>query len=134
MIVADTSVLLPAVVADHEAHRACRESAMLTDGAIAHCLLELFAVLTRLPEPNQIPARLAAEAVRTHAPVVIGLPSDLVLATIDRLATDGITGGAAYDGLIASTVIHHEATLLTRDHRASRTYERLGVDVRWVAT
>ena len=38
----------------------------------------------------------------------------------------GITGGGLYDVLIAATAKHAEATLLTRDRRATRVYEALG--------
>jgi hypothetical protein len=40
----------------------------------------------------------------------------------------GISGGAVYDGLIGLTAATAECRLLTRDGRASKTYERLGVD------
>lgn len=134
MICADTSVLVPALVASHEAHDACHESAGLVDTAIAHVVFETFSVLTRLPQPYTVPAPVAAEAIRSYTERVIAIPDDEVAATLDRLAAQRIVGGAVYDAVIACTALHHEAVLLTRDQRALALYERLGVDVRWVAT
>jgi hypothetical protein len=46
---------------------------------------------------------------------------------IDSSARVGLTGGAIYDALIAATVRHTGATLLTRDQRARTVYERMDV-------
>lgn len=45
---------------------------------------------------------------------------------ISDLIQAGVSGGAAYDGLIASVAAEHDATLLTLDRRAIATYERFG--------
>jgi predicted nucleic acid-binding protein len=55
-------------------------------------------------------------------------------ATIDRFVISRVSGGSSYDALIAATAAHHGASLLTRDERAAEVYERIGVDVMWVAT
>jgi predicted nucleic acid-binding protein len=47
---------------------------------------------------------------------------------LDLVRTKGVTGGAVYDALIAATVKHAGAKLLTRDRRALRTYQVIGVD------
>ena len=49
---------------------------------------------------------------------------------VDRLSGLGITGGAAYDALIATIAAKAGATLLTCDRRAIRTYRHCGADVR----
>ena len=134
MITADASVLVPAILASHEFHAACHESAGLVDAAVGHALLETYAVLTRLPQPYTVPAVQASAAVRSYGGHVIALPPDDLADTIDRFVIARISGGASYDALIAATAIHHDATLLTRDERAAGVYERLGADVRWVAT
>ncbi len=134
MIVADTSVLVPAVLANHEFHEACHESAGLVDAAVAHALIEMYSVLTRLPQPFTVPPTAAIEAVESYGTTVIGVPDSHVLDVVRHAGSMRIVGGATYDALIAATAQHHEATLLTRDERAARTYERLGADVRWVAT
>lgn len=40
----------------------------------------------------------------------------------------GITGGAIYDALVGEAARVHGARLLTRDLRARRTYDLLGVE------
>lgn len=44
----------------------------------------------------------------------------------------GITGGSAYDALVAATAREESATLLTLDQRARSTYDRIGVSVEYV--
>jgi len=39
----------------------------------------------------------------------------------------GVAGGAVYDALVAATVKHASATLVTRDRRAVPVYEAIGV-------
>jgi predicted nucleic acid-binding protein len=134
MIVADSSVLVPAILASHEFHEACYESAGLVDASIAHTLLETYAVLTRLPQPHTVAPVQASVAVRSYGFTVLLLPAEELGDTIDRFVIARVSGGASYDGLIAATAVHHGAGLLTRDERAAETYERLGVDVTWVAT
>ena len=50
----------------------------------------------------------------------------------EAVADRGITGGAVYDALVAATAMNAKATLLTRDHRAARTYEAVGVRYRLI--
>jgi toxin FitB len=134
MITADSSVLVPAILASHEFHESCHDSAGLVDATIDHVLVETYAVLTRLPQPYTVPAVQASAAVRSYGTHVIALPTDELADTIDRFVIARISGGASHDALIAATAVHHGATLLTRDERAAAVYERLGADVRWVAT
>jgi predicted nucleic acid-binding protein len=49
------------------------------------------------------------------------------------LAERGITGGAAYDALVAATAAAHEAELVTCDRRALPVYERYGLRTRMLA-
>ena len=44
-----------------------------------------------------------------------------------RASREGLTGGAIYDALIAATVLHAGATLVTRDQRAQIIYDRMRV-------
>ena len=134
MIAADSSVLIPAILASHEFHEACHESAGLVDSAIGHALVETYAVLTRLPQPYTVPPAQASEALRSFSSRIITLSPDELVDAIDRLAAARVTGGSSYDALIAVTATQHGAILLTRDERASAVYERMGADVRWVAT
>lgn len=54
-------------------------------------------------------------------------------AQADLVATLGhshslVRGGAVYDALVARTARHHGLRLLTRDRRARRVYDLVGVD------
>lgn len=134
MIAADTSVLVPAIVANHEFHEACHESASLVDASVTHVLVELYAVLTRLPQPFTVSPADAAAAVMSYADQPVAIPPGDIAAAIERFASDRIAGGRTYDALIAAAAASAGMTLLTRDHRAAETYELIGTDVRWVAT
>ena len=133
MIAADSSLLVPAILASHEFHQACYESAGLVDAAIAHALVETYAVLTRLPQPYTVPAAQASTAVRSYSSHVLVLPGEELADTIDRFVVARQRRRKLY-ALIATTAAHHGANLLTRDERAAEIYERVGADVMWVAT
>lgn len=47
---------------------------------------------------------------------------------VDSLVAREIGGGGTYDGLVALTAARHGARLLSRDRRAARVYEALGVE------
>ena len=51
MICADTSVLIPAIGEWHVRHRLANEALTGTIIAVGHCIIEAYAVLTRMPEP-----------------------------------------------------------------------------------
>jgi predicted nucleic acid-binding protein len=56
------------------------------------------------------------------------LPSKrLTHAVVARCSERQIFGGAVYDALVGLTAAEAGATLLTRDKRAARAYERLAV-------
>lgn len=134
MIAADTSVAVAAFAAWHEAHEPAR--AALRDGAVlvAHCALETYSVLTRLPTPHRAPRRLVHEFLRVQFPTPY-----LVMAAREqrgitaRLVELGIDGGAVYDALVALTAANSGATLVSCDRRAAVTYEHCDVTVRMVA-
>ncbi|MEZ5295315.1 MAG: PIN domain-containing protein [Ilumatobacteraceae bacterium] len=75
-----------------------------------------------------------ASAAISYASPTIALPPDETSDALDRFVIARARGGSTYDALIGATAAHHGASLLTRDERAVETYERLGVDVMWVAT
>ena len=128
MKAADTSLVVAAFASWHQVHEPARRA---LDGGLAlieHCALETYSVLTRLPPPHRAPGpvvrdflaarfptpflRLSAAAYRTF---ILDLP--------DRL----VTGGAAYDALVAATAIANDAELITCDRRATSLYDRYGV-------
>lgn len=128
----DTSVLVPALVSWHEAHEESRE-ALRGVGAIgAHVLLEAYSVLTRLPGSQRLDATLAADALAALPWDVIDLSAAARIPLIERFAEAGVSGGAVYDGVVGRTAREHGLTLVTRDRRAMRTYDALGVSCRLV--
>ncbi|MEX1007853.1 MAG: PIN domain-containing protein [Acidimicrobiia bacterium] len=133
MTAVDTSVVVPALATWHEAHEPSRHAA---SGASipAHALLESYAVLTRLPAPHRLDSSTASELLGRWFPPsrILELDRAQTGSLLARLAAAGVDGGSAYDGIIALTTAAHDETLLTRDARASATYERLGVPYRLV--
>jgi predicted nucleic acid-binding protein len=127
----DTSVIVAAFASWHEKHAEARDA--LEPGAllIAHCGLETYSVLTRLPAPHRVAADIAAMFLRLRFsgdPLV--LPATAHQSLVTRFAEGGILGGAVYDALVAATAAHHDAALLTMDVRAEATYARVGVSFR----
>lgn len=92
--------------------------------------METYSVLTRLPPPH----RVAPAAVHAYLTDIASGDRYLTLdglahrRLINRLAERNVTGGATYDALVGLTAKAGGATLLTRDVRAARTYERLRVE------
>lgn len=130
----DTSVVVAAFASWHEGHRTATEVLARGVRLPAHCALECYSVLTRLPPPHRVAGALARDFVlsRFTEPLLI-LDTAEHLAVLERLVDNAITGGAAYDGLVALTAARHGARLLSRDHRAALVYEALGVDFELIA-
>lgn len=129
MIVVDTSVVVAAFASWHEGHASAAKVLARKPRVPAHVLVESYSVLTRLPPPHRAPAELVAVFLAemfTAAPLV--LPVRAHSRLIRQSAAAGIAGGSVYDALIAATVLHAKGRLLTRDRRATATYERVGVD------
>lgn len=53
--------------------------------------------------------------------------SGTALRLLAELTAAGLGGGAVYDAVVAATARDHGATLLSRDRRAARVYDALGV-------
>ncbi len=95
--------------------------------------LEAYSVLTRLPEPFRAEPTLAADYLRKDYPGKrMVLPESERREVVVRLARLSIAGGAVYDAIVAATAAHHEYRLLSCDHRAALTYDRLGVNVTYL--
>lgn len=90
-------------------------------------------MLTRLPGGLAVPARAAAQVLADRFSGAL-----MEVAASDRarvpqtLAAAGVSGGAAYDGLVALEAAAHQRELLTLDRRAMATYQRLGVPFRLI--
>lgn len=124
----DTSVAVAALDATHAVHGACRAAVQARRPALAgHAALETHAVLTRLPGPLAVDAPVAGDLLERAFRRVLWLEPEQTAALLRRLGPLGVTGGAVYDALVGEAARVHGATLLTRDRRALRTYDLIGV-------
>lgn len=128
MTAADTSVVVAAFASWHERHDAARRA---LDGGlrlVEHCALETYSVLTRLPPPHRASGGVVREflVARFPQPFLRLSPSAYrtFLLTLPDLA---VSGGAAYDALVAATAVDHGAELVSCDRRAALIYERYRV-------
>jgi hypothetical protein len=116
--------VIAALSAWHTDHEVAAEALAPVRALPAHVVLEVYAVLTRLPAGLAVPAAAAARALGIRF-------SAAPLEVPDRSALlrelSGVSGGASYDGLVALEAAAHDRTLLTLDERAQVTYRRLGV-------
>ncbi len=120
----DSSVVIAGFASWHEHHDKARAALESAPYLIAHCALESYAVLTRLPAPHRASPKIVVEYLRAqfpNDPISLSTPT---VTLIEELYGLGISGGAVYDGLIAMTARSHHATLLTLDRRAEPTYTR----------
>ncbi len=130
----DTSITIAALLVDHPAHEAAGEALAGCATTIAHVAAETYSVLTRLPPPHRTEAETAATAIEARLPSKhVTLNASDHAGAPARLAAAGISGGATYDGLIALAALEHDLELLSRDHRAARTYRALGARFKLIA-
>lgn len=125
----DTSVAVAALDGSHAAHAVCRVAVIERRPVLSgHAAFETMSVLTRMPGRLNVDPPAAAAAVNRMFPGVAWLGADAAVDLLARLGTIGIGGGAVYDALVGETARSNTRTLLTRDLRARRTYDLLGVD------
>jgi len=134
VIVADSSLAVAAFASWHEQHQRADRALTADVRLIAHCAVETYSVLTRLPAPHRARPSLVSEFIdsRFRKPFV-ALPAEGYRDLLPRLIELGITGGAAYDAVVAATAAAARATLISCDVRAVAVYERFDVDYRLVA-
>lgn len=125
----DTSVCVPYLLSWHESHQICRRAAVGAKLPV-HSMLETYSVLTRLPAGLRLSAEASAALLRGRfsGESLLEPPNGLMPKLLEKFAEVGIGGGAVYDALIAATAHEHGETLLTRDRRASRTYDSLEIE------
>lgn len=128
MIAIDSSIAIAAFASWHEGHSIAMSVMARRPLMPSHAALETISVLTRLPE--------GARASTADVVAFLNASFDQPLLTLNAaeygaflrvLPTLGLGGGAVYDALIAQTTLNAGATLVTGDHRAARTYSRVGV-------
>ena len=134
MKAADTSLVVAAFASWHEHHDVARRALDTGLRLIEHCALETYSVLTRLPPPH----RTAGDVVRDF--LASRFPEPLLRMTpnahhefILGLPAHGVSGGMAYDALVAATAAAFGADLMTCDRRALPVYNRYGVSVQLIA-
>jgi predicted nucleic acid-binding protein len=123
----DTSVVIAGLSDWHADHALARPRLAEIDWLPAHVLAEAVAVLSRLPNGYAVPLHDAVAMIRRIADGrVRQLRGDRYLLTFGAVASAGLGGGAVYDAMIGATSREHDATLLTLDRRAQRTYQAVG--------
>jgi predicted nucleic acid-binding protein len=129
----DSSVVVAAFASWNEKHEVAIEALGNIRDLVAHVELEAYSVLTRLPEPLRAEPRIVSEYLREDfSGQRMVLPESERRALIERLAGLSISGGSVYDASVAATAKHHGHRLLSCDRRATRTYEKLGIDVTYL--
>jgi len=125
---ADTSLVVAAFASWHESHEAARRA---LDGGlrlIEHCALETYSVLTRLPPPHRTSGEVIRDFLAARFPQpLLRLREPAYRSFILGLPDHGVTGGGAYDALVAATAAGYGVELVSCDRRALTVYERYGV-------
>lgn len=125
-----TSMTLPALAAWHESRAAVTAVRRPGDRLPEHVAVDTYAVLTRLLASYRLAPEAPAQVLRRRfPPPYLAADDEQRAELVTRLASAGVAGGAAYDGLVASTALAHGARRLSRDSRARPTYDRLGVGI-----
>lgn len=125
----DTSVAVAALDAAHTAHRVCRRVVVERRPALAgHAAFETFSVLTRMPGQLAVDAPVAWSLIEQVFPERCWPDGDTARDLLRRCGEFGVRGGAVYDALVGEAARASRCRLLTRDLRARRTYDLLGVD------
>lgn len=105
----DTSVLVAAFYGDHEHHAPSVALFVTLDKrsgcTAAHCLAEVYAVLTGMPGKDRVSpdeALLFLGDVRSRLSL-IGLTSTEYIQAINEAATNGVAGGGIHDALLSAS-------------------------------
>jgi hypothetical protein len=124
----DTSVAVAALDASHAAHAQCHRRVIETAAAlVGHAAVETYSVLTRMPGQMRLDGPSACTVLEVSFPERCWLEADAAEELLRLCGPLGIVGGAVYDALVGQAALVHQRTLLTRDRRAQRTYDLLGV-------
>ncbi len=105
----DTSVLIAAFVLAHPRHRPCIpwvqkvKRKEITGIISGHSLLESYSVLTSLPVSPRVSPKLAFTMIKENIVScfeIISYQENDYTELLGDLASNGIAGGASYDGLL----------------------------------
>ncbi|HEX8010976.1 MAG TPA: type II toxin-antitoxin system VapC family toxin [Casimicrobiaceae bacterium] len=134
MKAADTSVVIAAFASWHEYHDPARRALDAGLKLIEHCALESYSVLTRLPPPHRTSGSVARDFLEARFPQPwLRLSAQTYRDFVSGLPGRTVTGGTAYDALVAATAVDGGVELLTCDRRALPIYERYGARVQLIA-
>lgn len=129
----DTSVLVACFYGDHQHHEASlglfAKLTKSTAATAAHCLAELYAVVTGMPGRNRASpheALLFVNDVRERL-TIVALSDREYLAAIEGAVESGVSGGALYDALIAHCAVKAKAEAIYTWN--VKHFERLGRDI-----
>lgn len=134
MSAVDSSVVIAGFATWHTMHREARAVLDTGPAVVGHGLIESYSVLTRLPAPHRAEGEIVSAFLADAFP---GAPLTLDAQRLRRfvldLADSGVSGGAVYDALIATTAQATDHVLVTCDVRAAETYGRVGCEARLLA-
>lgn len=134
----DTSVLVAAFYGEHQHHEPSlallAEQDPRTGATAAHCLAEIYFVLTGMPGKDRVgphEALLFLGDVRERL-ATIALPESDYFAVLESAASTGVASGSIYDAIIAQCALKADAqTLYTWNVRHFRRVDqRLAARVR----
>lgn len=128
-IAVDSSVAIAAFASWHEQHRTAVEICKSGPSLPAHAAVEVYSVLTRLPEPHRSDPAIVIEFLRRQFPRRLVLGSRRQRTLAEDAAALGVSAGAVYDAVIAFTCIDAAVGLASFDARARETYFRCGVEL-----
>lgn len=130
----DTSVAVPLLVRRHRDH--ARIAGRLGGRPVVlsgHALAETYSVITRFPDDLRIdPIDVPRLFEASFGPTAV-ISTSTARRLPEILAAAAVSGGAVYDALVGLAARENKLALATRDARAHRTYDALGVKVELVA-
>jgi predicted nucleic acid-binding protein len=124
--VIDTSVLLAALIADHEYHDLARPFARTAEQLPAIVVAETFAQLRRTFRQSAAVAAAAVDPWRS-AGRILPTTSEATVSVLAR-AVELDLGGNIHDALIAQTCLDHDVSLTTLDRRQHTVALAIGAD------
>jgi predicted nucleic acid-binding protein len=130
----DTSVLIPALLPEHQHHASSfslfTAASPKHASCAAHSLTEVYATLTRYPGTERLSAEQAGLLVGEieHRFELIWLDGREYRSALHKMASIGAVGGTVYDGLIAACALKARADRLYTWN--ARHFELFGPEVR----
>jgi predicted nucleic acid-binding protein len=138
VIAPDTSVLIAGFDSTHPCFSRAEPALAEVKRAgrvVPHTIAETFAVLSAPAGPYPpLPRDVLAYLEPFLAREPIGVAPAAYAQAVGELISAGVSGGAVYDALIGLAARQHGTELISLGVRAARTYGRLGVRFRLLAT